>query len=129
MCILFRCLRHSLAIDRPRGPKPAVAGVRFLIEFRFVPDGQSALLRGNGDVWPVKGSTHRHHLGGRSATALGRLSSVPHNHLDDLPEYDELGVGRDVAVVLLATVPRSDSRTSDHALGYLDHASVLNPVH
>ena len=31
--------------------------------------------------------------------------------------------------MLLATAPRSDSRTSDHALRDLYYAGVLNPVH
>ena len=47
-----------------------------------MPDGQSAPLRGNGDVWPVMGSTHRHYLcGPEPGQSLGARNSVPHNHL------------------------------------------------
>ena len=55
-----------------------------------------------------------------------------HTHfrrLEVLPQSYELWVGRNVAVVLLPTVPSSDSWTSDDALWHLERTSILHPIH
>lgn len=72
------------------------------------------ILRDDGGL-RTRRRVNRHHLCGQGPITLGIFSGSDQRSLlqERLPDDDELRVARPVAVVLLATVPRSDSRTGN----------------
>ena len=70
------------------------------------------ILRCDGGVRTMS-HANRHHFCGSGPSILGISGSDPHILFWRLPENDELRVAGPVAVVLLATVPRCNSRTGN----------------